>query len=109
VPLRQALANLLINASTHTPAGTTVVVSVRGVGADGTVQLRVRDDGPGIPAEVLPHVFERFVRADAGRSPVAGNAGLGLSIVDAIVRAHGGSVGATSVPGQTEFTIRLPA
>ncbi|MFI5935858.1 sensor histidine kinase [Actinoplanes sp. NPDC051494] len=104
--LHQVLANLLANARTHTPEGTTVVV---GVGADrGAAVLRVTDGGPGIPAELQPHIFERFARGDSSRSRAAGSTGLGLSIVHAVVTAHGGTVGVRSVPGRTEFTVRLP-
>ncbi|MGC1732687.1 MAG: HAMP domain-containing sensor histidine kinase, partial [Pseudonocardiaceae bacterium] len=75
---------------------------------DGLVTLAVVDDGPGVPQDLLPHVFERFARGDSSRSRAAGSTGLGLSIVDAVVAAHGGSVGVTSVPGHTAFTVRLP-
>jgi two-component system OmpR family sensor kinase len=61
-----------------------------------------------VPQDLLPHVFERFARGDSSRSRAAGSTGLGLSIVDAVVAAHGGSVGVTSVPGHTAFTVRLP-
>lgn len=105
--LHQALSNLLVNARTHTPAGSTVVVTVAAA-TDGTVTMQVSDDGPGIPPSVQPHVFERFVRTDNARSHVSGNAGLGLSIVAAIVRAHGGRVDVASQPGRTEFAIRFP-
>ncbi|MGB7796248.1 MAG: HAMP domain-containing sensor histidine kinase, partial [Pseudonocardiaceae bacterium] len=74
----------------------------------GLVTLAVVDDGPGVPQDLLPHVFERFARGDSSRSRAAGSTGLGLSIVDAVVAAHGGSVGVTSVPGHTAFTVRLP-
>ncbi|GGQ67601.1 sensor histidine kinase [Couchioplanes azureus] len=104
--LHQVVANLLVNARTHTPEGTAVVVSVATEG-DAAV-LRVTDAGPGIPAELRPHVFERFARGDSSRSRAAGSTGLGLSIVHAVVTAHGGSVGVDSVPGRTEFTVRLP-
>ncbi|MFE3386975.1 sensor histidine kinase [Streptomyces anulatus] len=113
---QQALVNLLANARTHTPPGTTVTVSVRPpVRAGGRVTLEVRDDGPGIPAELLPHVFERFARGDASRSRGAGtgtatgSTGLGLAIVQAVVSAHGGSVRVDSEPGRTVFVIELPA
>ncbi len=105
--MHQALANLLANAATHTPVGSTVVLTLT-TAPDGGVSLQVRDDGPGIPPDVLPHVFERFVRADPARTRTGGNAGLGLSIVAAIVHAHGGQVEVTSAPGRTEFTVRLP-
>lgn len=107
--LHQALANLLTNARTHTPPGTEVTVEVRPVEDDNAVELCVRDDGPGIPADQLPHIFERFHRGDRVRDPDASNAGLGLAIVDAIVHAHGGTVTARSAPGRTEFVVRLPA
>ncbi|MER6022130.1 sensor histidine kinase [Streptomyces anulatus] len=113
---QQVLVNLLANARTHTPPGTTVTVSVRPpVRAGGRVTLEVRDDGPGIPAELLPHVFERFARGDASRSRGAGtgtatgSTGLGLAIVQAVVSAHGGSVRVDSEPGRTVFVIELPA
>lgn len=105
--LQQVLANLLTNARTHTPEGTTVTV---GVGQDDRAALlTVTDEGPGIPADLQPHVFERFARGDGSRSRAAGSTGLGLSIVHAVVTAHGGTVSVRSVPGRTEFTVRLPA
>ena len=66
------------------------------------------DNGPGIPAELQPQVFERFARGDTSRSRNAGSTGLGLAIVSAVVRAHGGAIELRSVPGHTEFTVRLP-
>jgi two-component system OmpR family sensor kinase len=114
--LHQVLANLLSNAARHTPAGTTVSVRLATTppapgsapDAPGTVQVTVTDDGPGIPAELLPTLFERFVRGDSSRSRAAGSTGLGLAIVDAVTAAHHGQVAVTSVPGRTEFTITLP-
>jgi two-component system OmpR family sensor kinase len=68
----------------------------------------VTDDGPGIPAELQPDVFERFVRGDSSRSREAGSTGLGLSIVAAVIAAHHGTVAVSSRPGQTRFVITLP-
>ncbi len=104
--LHQVLANLLANARTHTPEGTTVTVGVSGSG--GAAMLTVTDAGPGIPADLQPHIFERFARGDSSRSRAAGSTGLGLSIVHAVVTAHGGTVSVCSAPGRTEFTVRLP-
>ncbi|MEV4921961.1 sensor histidine kinase [Streptomyces roseoverticillatus] len=106
--LHQVLVNLLANARTHTPAGTTVTARVRGASREGWAVVSVEDDGPGIPAELLPHVFERFARGDASRSRAAGGSGLGLAIVRAVVTAHGGRVGVRSAPGRTVFTVELP-
>ncbi|WP_051808064.1 sensor histidine kinase [Actinoplanes subtropicus] len=104
--LHQVLANLLANARTHTPEGTTVTVSVR---ADREAAVvHVIDGGPGIPPELQPHIFERFARGDSSRSRAAGSTGLGLSIVHAVVTAHQGHVSVQSVPGQTIFTVVLP-
>jgi two-component system OmpR family sensor kinase len=105
--LHQVLANLLANARTHTPPATTVVASLRATGD--RVELSVVDDGPGIPAELLPEVFDRFARGDSSRSRAAGSTGLGLAIVAAVVEAHHGSVEVTSRPGHTAFTVLLPA
>jgi two-component system, OmpR family, sensor kinase len=118
--LRQVLANLLSNARTHTPAGTTVTVALRpaqeppGAASEGSTgvrsaELSVTDDGPGIPAELQPGLFERFVRGDTSRSRAAGSTGLGLAIVDAVIAAHGGTVSVTSQPGRTRFALSLPA
>ncbi|MFJ9177004.1 ATP-binding protein [Streptomyces sp. NPDC102360] len=104
--LHQVLVNLLANARTHTPAGTTVTARVHRHGP--WVCLDVEDDGPGIPAELLPRVFERFARGDTSRSRKAGSTGLGLAIVQAVAAAHGGSVTVDSVPGRTVFTVHLP-
>lgn len=106
--LHQALANLLANARIHTPAGCTVTVGVEGAVGDRTV-LTVADDGPGIPPEVTPRIFERFVHGSAAPRGAAGGSGLGLSIVAAIVHAHGGRIELSSVPGDTRFRIELPA
>ncbi|WP_407077585.1 ATP-binding protein [Streptomyces sp. SCSIO 30461] len=109
--LHQVLVNLLANARTHTPPGTTVTACVRPLGGGRAVALEVWDDGPGIPDKLLPHVFERFARGDVSRSRAADgptSTGLGLAIVQAVVSAHRGTVSVESVPGSTVFTVRLP-
>ncbi|GGR23094.1 sensor histidine kinase [Streptomyces aurantiogriseus] len=106
--LHQVVANLLANARVHTPVGTRVVTVVEA--RDGLCALRVRDDGPGIPPDLLPRVFERFTRADTSRSraiPGAGS-GLGLAIASAITAAHGGRIDVRSELGCTEFVVELP-
>jgi two-component system OmpR family sensor kinase len=105
--LHQVLANLLSNARKHTDAGTTVVTAVM-LSADGSAVVTVTDNGPGIPEDFQGRIFSRFARADAARSGSEGTSGLGLSIVESIVEAHGGSVEVTSKPGRTEFALRLP-
>jgi two-component system sensor histidine kinase TrcS len=109
--LHQLLANLLANARVHTPQGSTIrtglAVRRDDDGAD-VVELTVTDDGPGIPPDLLPHLFERFVRGDKSRSRQAGSFGLGLSIAVSIVEAHSGSITAESLPGRTTFRVRLP-
>ncbi|MDT7789537.1 MAG: two-component system, OmpR family, sensor kinase [Pseudonocardiales bacterium] len=101
--LHQVLGNLLSNARTHTPPGTTVTTGL--AVHNGRVDLTVTDDGPGIPHGL--EVFERFARGDGSRSRAAGSTGLGLSIVAAVVGAHNGDVSVASVPGRTTFTVSL--
>jgi two-component system OmpR family sensor kinase len=102
--LHQVVTNLLTNARRHTPPGTTVTVT----GRPGVVS--VHDDGPGFPPGLVPIAFERFARGDASRHRDGeGAVGLGLSLVLAIVSAHGGTVSLTSRPGDTTVTVRLPA
>jgi two-component system OmpR family sensor kinase len=107
--LHQVLANLLANARLHTPVGTKVTVALKSEGS--MAVLKVHDDGPGVPDDIRPGVFERFVRADHRRRPDnrGGGAGLGLAIVAAVTEAHGGGVGLDCRPGATTFTVRLPA
>jgi len=105
--LRQVLANLVSNAARHTPVGTEVAITLAAHESDAVV-ISVTDNGPGIPAELLPDVFERFVRGDSSRSRAAGSSGLGLAIVHAVTAAHGGTANVTSRPGETRFTITLP-
>jgi two-component system OmpR family sensor kinase len=104
--LHQVLANLLANARTHTPAGTTVWCGLRSEA--GRSVVTVTDNGPGIPAALQPEIFNRFVRGDSSRSRAAGSTGLGLAIVAAVVAAHHGSVSVESRPGKTTFTVQLP-
>jgi two-component system OmpR family sensor kinase len=105
--LRQVIDNLLGNVRAHTPAGTTTRVSVESDDLGAVVS--VADDGPGMSPEEADHVFERFYRSDPSRSRVHGGAGLGLSIVSAIVAAHGGTVAAVGRVGQgTTFIVHLP-
>ncbi len=103
--LHQVVTNLLTNARKYTPPGTTVTVSAFPGG------FTVSDDGPGFPPEMVGQAFERFARGDQSRtrSGPEGGHGLGLALVQAIVTAHGGSVGLHSVPGDTTFTITLPS
>ena len=76
---------------------------------NGTAVLEVADTGPGIPAEDLPHIFERFYRVDKSRAQPQGHAGLGLAICKAIVEAHSGTIAAVSQPGAgSTFTVTLP-
>ena len=105
--LHQVLANLLTNARTHTPPGTTVTTGI--VANNGQVELTVSDNGPGIETGLLGGIFGRFVRGDSSRSRVAGSTGLGLAIVRAVVTAHSGTVSAESRPGHTVFTVKLAA
>jgi two-component system OmpR family sensor kinase len=106
--LHQLLMILLDNAIRHTPAGRHVRVAVAAT-ADGTARVAVRDEGEGIAAEHLPHIFERFYRADGARGRSSGGTGLGLAIAQAICRAHGGEITVTSAPGQgTTFVVTVP-
>lgn len=104
--LHQVLANLLANARTHTPPGTTVSVALTTNQADAV--LTVTDNGPGIPQHLQSEVFERFARGDTSRSRKAGSTGLGLAIVSAVIKAHNGTITLDSKPGYSEFTVRLP-
>ena len=104
--LHQVFANLLANARLHTPAGTAVATAVVIDGPNAVVT--VTDDGPGIPAELQPVLFERFARGDSSRSRAAGSTGLGLAIVAAVVEGHGGTVDVQSERGSTSFRVILP-
>ncbi len=105
--LEQAVVNLLDNAIKHSPSGSTV--RLEGRAQDREAVISVSDHGPGIAAEHLPRLFERFYRVDKGRSREQGGTGLGLAIVKHIAQAHRGSVEVRSEPGKgSTFTIRLP-
>ncbi len=105
--LNQVLSNLLDNALKYTPPGT--CIKVIGHLRAGEVEIRVSDNGPGIPSGDLPHIFERFYRVEKGRSREKGGTGLGLSIVKHIVQLHGGQVLAKSKPGEgVTFVLSFP-
>ncbi len=105
--LRQVLQNLITNALTHTPAGTEITVFVGTEGREAV--LEVADNGPGMTAEDAERVFERFYRTDPSRTRALGGSGLGLSIVNALVGAHGGKVTLRTVPGEgAAFRVTLP-
>jgi two-component system sensor histidine kinase BaeS len=106
--IAQVLDNLLDNAIRHSRPGEQVTVAVAPAGGEATCS--VADTGPGIPAQHLPFIFDRFYRADAARSRSRGGSGLGLSIARALVLAHGGHIAVQSVENQgTTLTFRLPA
>ncbi len=106
--IQQVLANLLRNALVHTPAGTPIEVIV--TREDSSVRVDVRDHGPGLPTSDTAAPFERFWRAEGGRTRGRGGAGLGLAIVAEIVASHGGAVAArNATDGGACFTVRLPA
>jgi len=103
----QVISNLLENAVVYSNPPRRVVLSAALDGKQ--VELRVADNGIGIPAADLPHIFERFYRVDKGRSRVSGGTGLGLSIVKHIMQSHGGTVHAESEQGKgTTIVLRLP-
>lgn len=105
--VRQVMGNLVSNARIHTPAGTPIRVIV--TSDRGRARLEVADEGPGMSPNVVEHVFERFYRGDRSRDRVTGGSGLGLSIVDAVARAHGGAATASSTPGRgSSFVVELP-
>jgi two-component system, OmpR family, sensor histidine kinase BaeS len=104
--LLQALRNLLENAWRYTPPAGEVLISARPAGD--MVEIAISNSGPGISAEDLPFIFERFFRADRSRSREQGGAGIGLSIVKELVEAHGGQVGAESTDSSTRVWLRLP-
>jgi len=104
--LVQVVTNLAQNASIHTPSGTKVSLELSKKTQG--IELLVRDNGPGIDHELQPELFERFRRADKGRSRAKGSTGLGLAIVQGIVEAHGGNVSVESAPEKTVFRVHLP-
>ena len=105
--IRQILVNLITNAHEYSPEGASIGVAARAAGAE--VEISVTDNGPGIPAEQLEHIFERFTRGDAGLTQRVGGTGLGLAISKSLVELHGGSIAAESEPGQgSTFRVRLP-
>jgi len=103
--LKQVFLILLDNALLHTPAGTTVEMTR--AAADGRVVISVRDTGPGIPPDVLPHIFERFYRSQVSRSGTS--TGLGLSIAKELIEAQDGTITVESTIGEgSVFTVTLP-
>ncbi len=106
--VEQAVVNLIDNAIKYSDAGD--VVEIRGSSSGGSVSITVRDHGPGIDAEHLPRLFERFYRVDKARSRSLGGTGLGLAIVKHIVQTQGGTVDVESTPGHgSTFSLRFPA
>jgi signal transduction histidine kinase len=105
--IRQILVNLLTNAHEYSPEGASIEVTARAIGAE--VEIAVTDDGPGIPESQLDHIFERFVRGDAGLTQRVGGTGLGLAISKSLVELHGGTLEVESTPGVgSRFSFRLP-
>jgi signal transduction histidine kinase len=105
--IRQILVNLLTNAHEYSPEGASIEVTARVVGAD--VEIAVTDNGPGIPESQLDHIFERFVRGDAGLTQRVGGTGLGLAISKSLVELHGGRLEVESTEGiGSTFSFRLP-
>ncbi|MGE5281118.1 MAG: sensor histidine kinase [Chloroflexota bacterium] len=105
--IRQVLVNLLTNAHEYCPQGAEISLKAERVGAE--VQLVVSDDGPGMAADQLEHIFERFTRGDAGLTQHVGGTGLGLAISKSLVELHGGTIEADSSPGRgSTFRVRLP-
>jgi signal transduction histidine kinase len=106
--IRQVLVNLLTNANEYCPQGAKIGVEARRAYAE--VEIDVIDDGPGIPEQQLEHIFERFVRGDAGETQRVGGTGLGLAISKSLIELHGGRIEAESTPGEgSTFRIGLPA
>ncbi len=104
----QVLGNLVGNALRYTPPGGCIVLSARRRSA--MVAMTVQDHGPGIPPDVLPHIFDRFYRGDSARSQQDAESGLGLAIAKSITEAHGGKIEVQSELGQgSAFTVLLPA
>jgi signal transduction histidine kinase len=105
--IRQILMNLLTNAHEYSPEGASIEVTAHGYGAE--VEVAVSDDGPGIPATQLEHIFERFTRGDAGLTQRVGGTGLGLAISKSLVELHGGTIDVESTVGEgSTFRFRLP-
>jgi len=106
--IRQVLVNLLTNAHEYCPPGASIHVAANSNG--GGVELSVNDNGPGMAADQLDHIFERFTRGDAGLTQHVGGTGLGLAISKSLVELHGGAITAESVQGQgSTFRVWLPA
>jgi signal transduction histidine kinase len=106
--IRQILVNLLTNAHEYSPEGASIEVTARVI--DDEVEIAVTDNGPGIPEDQIEHIFERFVRGDAGLTQRVGGTGLGLAISKSLVELHGGTLAVESTPGVgSTFAFRLPA
>ena len=106
--ITQILVNLLTNATEYCPEGSTIKVTASSVGSE--VEVAVSDDGPGIPADQVEHVFDRFTRGEAGLTQRVGGTGLGLAIAKSLIELHGGAIGVTSKEGKgATFRIVLPA
>lgn len=105
--LSQVWTNLIHNAVKFAPPNG--VISIHAAGSGNEIMIRIANNGGSIPEEDLPHIFERFYKADKSRNRTPGGNGLGLSIVKKIVDMHSGTITAESEPGKTAFTVRLPA